>query len=123
MILTAGLTPYVRFLRRNPIPACDTQRNEDSTMLRFESLPSRDMLANNVLAEVVPTFWLTSEPTVAPNHATFDSRPGVGILKSQDGGRTYLDASNFAHFVVDPTNPNTVYIGSANGGVWKTSNF
>jgi hypothetical protein len=40
--------------------------------------------------------------TMAAEVVANDSRPGVGILKSTDGGKTW-------------------YFGSANGGVWKTT--
>ncbi len=65
----------------------------------------------------------------------FDSRPGVGVFKSVDGGKTWSRAGNsgtqlagarISKIVVDPNDPNTAYAavasGGANGpGVYKTT--
>src|SRR5262249_35067984 len=55
----------------------------------------------------------------------FDSRPGVGIFRSSDGGQnwTLIDDSatvfagaRISKIVVDPTDINPVYVGVASGG-------
>ncbi len=83
--------------------------------------------------------------TGEPNFAG-DSRYGIGLLKSTDGGSTWsiipgptttsspqgvFYRKAISRIVVNPTNPNTVYLstvvgalngnGYADGGVWKTT--
>jgi photosystem II stability/assembly factor-like uncharacterized protein len=54
---------------------------------------------------------------------------GLGLLRSLDGGKTWTFINNglpggiqVTAVAIDPINGNTVYIGAANGGVWKTTN-
>ncbi|HZT82463.1 MAG TPA: hypothetical protein VFA26_19700, partial [Gemmataceae bacterium] len=56
---------------------------------------------------------------------SFDSRPGVGVLKSTDGGKTWglvgnsdtvLGGARVTKVVVDNDDPNTVYVAVASGG-------
>jgi hypothetical protein len=61
--------------------------------------------------------------TGEPN-ASGDSEAGVGIYKSTDGGTTWtllpgspavMNARSISSIVVDPTNPDTIYVGTARG--------
>src|SRR5204863_1947779 len=55
----------------------------------------------------------------------FDSRPGIGVLKSIDGGKTWTVAGDSGtvllgaravKVVIDANNPNIAYVGVAAGG-------
>jgi photosystem II stability/assembly factor-like uncharacterized protein len=56
------------------------------------------------------------------------SLPSYGVLKSTDGGETWQYANNglesttknINHIAVHPTNPDTVYLGELNSGVYKS---
>ena len=73
-------------------------------------------LEKRMLLAVIPT---TVQPTwqeAGPSRITGNIGNVMGISTSTAIGAVQAIA-------VDPTNANTVYIGSANGGIWKTTNF
>ncbi|HEV2803562.1 MAG TPA: hypothetical protein VGW57_01400 [Chthoniobacterales bacterium] len=53
--------------------------------------------------------WVQLGPTAIPNGQTY-------------GGTRVLVTGRVTSVVIDPTNPNIVYVGTAQGGVWKTIN-
>lgn len=53
--------------------------------------------------------WVPLGPQAIPNGQTY-------------GGSRVLVSGRVTAIVVDPTNPDIIYLGSANGGVWKTTN-
>jgi photosystem II stability/assembly factor-like uncharacterized protein len=52
--------------------------------------------------------WVQLGPTAIPNGQTY-------------GGVRVLVTGRVTSIVIDPTSPNTIYCGTAQGGVWKTS--
>ncbi len=54
--------------------------------------------------------------------ATLDAANWVSIgPRPTDGGSTYVTAGRVNAIAIDPRDNNTVYIGAAEGGVWKTT--
>ena len=111
-------------------------------------LPLTDFLGNTAMGSITiapSNHNIIYAGTGEPNFAG-DSRYGIGLLKSTNGGATWSvipgpkTASSpggvffrkaISRIVVDPTNPDVVYLGTvlgalngngfADGGVWKTT--
>src|SRR2546421_284497 len=109
------------FNRASPPPDDPLQRHEElnaDRKLGSEGKPLTDLrLAALEHARKMPTTaeasnWVQSGPTVIPKGQTYDTNTPPATV--QMTGR-------ITSIVVDPTDPNTIYVGAAQGGVWKTT--
>jgi photosystem II stability/assembly factor-like uncharacterized protein len=72
-----------------------------------------------------------ARPSVDPNNANILYVPTCeGLLKSVDGGTNWsemklnnqsVDGGSYGPIVVDPSNPNVLYIGATGLGIWKST--
>src|SRR5947207_5494564 len=118
------------FTRATPPPDDPLQRHEELNAdrklgsegkpladLRLAALEhARKMLTTADSESVVPlagaSNWVQLGPTVIPKGQTYDTHTPPATV--QVTGR-------ITSIVVDPTDPNTIYVGAAQGGVWKTT--
>ena len=92
--LLSSARPSARHARR--------ARTHQQSRLRVENVESRVLLANPV--------WTAEGPgPIDGGGGTLGiaNNPSVGAIRS---------------IVVDPSNPNTVYVATVNGGIWKSTN-
>jgi hypothetical protein len=85
-------------------------------MPRLEVLEDRTLLSIDLLGQPSPD-WLA----VGPNPILKGAAEGLSV---QIGDSTEADPASGAvtAILVSPDDPKTIYIGTTNGGVWKTSN-
>jgi uncharacterized protein (TIGR03437 family) len=82
----------------------DIQRIDRAARSLRKSVPARSSLANAAIT-MDSANWTLIGPQ--PTNANFDP--------------TYITAGRINAIAIDPRNTNTVYIGAAEGGVWKTT--
>lgn len=78
--------------------------------LGIEQMDNREMLAANVLSAFTPFGGFHGGLSVAVGDVNGDGQTGITSFK-------------FAHLAPSDPSGNTYYFGTANGGVWKTTNF
>src|SRR6266699_4710384 len=87
------------------------------TDLRLAALEHARKMPTTADSEAVASLagasnWVQLGPTVIPKGQTYDTHTPPATV--QVTGR-------ITSIVVDPTDPNTIYVGAAQGGVWKTT--
>lgn len=113
--LRAADTPEAMVAATRGVATADTEAAPDLRRiaeLRYKALrQSRQAQATTARAPVVPgrSNWVQLGPLVIPNGQTY------GTARVNVTGR-------ITSIAVDPTNPQIIYVGAAQGGVWKTTN-
>src|SRR5260370_2224395 len=76
-----------------------------------------------LLAAALGSLWATA--ALAQTFVPMGPSPGFGpttTIQSGDAPPNGTVSGAVQAIVTDPTNPNTMYIGATNGGVWVTRN-
>jgi hypothetical protein len=102
------------------LPADDPlQRHEGTTMDLYHSIKENNSLSNLRLAALKHTQEM---PTLDTKIGKWLQLGPTAIAYGQtDSPSRVLVTGRITSIVVDPTDPNIIYVGAAQGGVWKTT--